>query len=87
MYCDKITSITAAISDDSLVVVYVHGWKHDASPAGDEVRSFRTLLNELVVSLATHPSWQRRSRLQPGSARLAYKLSEANAPTPKSGLL
>src|SRR5262249_44557263 len=64
MYCDEVTNITATIRDHRtavgpLVVVYVHGWKHDASPDDGDVRSFRELLRELADPHTTHSSISR----------------------------
>lgn len=58
MYCDEVTNITKVVhkapgTAGPLVVVYVHGWKHDASPDDPDVLSFRAVLKELVTAQAT----------------------------------
>lgn len=66
LYGDEVTSITAAVRDHPttvgpLVVVFVHGWKHDTSSHDSDMQSFRKLLDELAASQATHSSiWRRR---------------------------
>jgi hypothetical protein len=65
MFCDDVESILKAVGQGQetgpLVVVFVHGWKHDALPTDSYVRSFHAFLEELVKSQAMHrDAWRRR---------------------------
>lgn len=56
---DKLT--TEAASKDLLIVVFVHGWKHSASPGDKNIETFRKVL----ASLSEAEAYQSRIHKQP----------------------
>jgi hypothetical protein len=56
---DRLRAETAA--QDLCLVIFVHGWKNNASYDNDDVRAFRALLEELARTEAQHPpgAWSK----------------------------